>query len=118
MRSSTRTIRSTFLLASALGALMVASGCAGERHASAPIGWSEGEITAIARRPAKEPGAVMAWTASTPGPAAYSMSGRRDAALIPAPPAPLTSTSVWPGPVVPRESRRLPIIYSRWGRSF
>jgi hypothetical protein len=118
MRRSTRTIRSISLLAPALCAVVVVSGCANERHASAPIGWSRGEITAIAPYPANEPGGVMAWTASTPGPVAHSMAARRDAALIPAPPAPLTSTSVWPGPAVPRESRRIPIIYSRWGRSF
>lgn len=54
--------------------------------------------------------AFSGWVA--PGEA---LASRRDSGLIARPPAPLVDASVWPGPPVPTELRRIPTIYSRWG---
>jgi hypothetical protein len=92
-------------------------GCAAERPASAPLSWADHRVVAIDRG-MPQAGTSAAWTASGPAQRAMALAGRRDATLGQPPVPSLADRSAWQGRPVREESRRLPIIYSRWGRAY
>lgn len=79
------------------------------------------------RYPASEPGAeapresaatVFALVDTSNDPQSAWLASRNDASLSPGPAHRSLPTSSWPNTGTRPESRRLPVIYSRWGRSF
>lgn len=105
------------LCAGALGVVALA-GCADrEQRAFAPTQWDRGEIRAL-EQPIAASSVAGAWVASAPASNVALLNTRRNGVLIPRPPAPITATSVWPGPPIRLEPRRIPVIYSHWGRAY